>query len=115
MLHYEKPFKKRIIISETDRIIIKARRVKKKITFLVIVGITMINGKEHQIVRYDLSHGFLHKDLLFEPKGGKERIFEELDVKLAERIIRQTVEDFEIMKRKYLMKTKIRGLWNERN
>ena len=103
MLH-ERLFERVVVLSETDRIIVKAKKVKNRITSLVIVGITMIDGREHQIVRFDMSHGFLHNDLLFEPKGGKEKIFGSIDVKFMERIIRQNIEGFETMKRKYLPK-----------
>ncbi|HIH21821.1 MAG TPA: hypothetical protein HA222_04155 [Candidatus Diapherotrites archaeon] len=100
----EKTFERVVAISENDRIVLKARRVKKKITSLAIIGITNIEGREHQIVRFDMSHGFLHKDLLFEPKGGKERIFGKIDGKLVERIINETASEFEAMKRKYSRK-----------
>ena len=45
---------------------------KGKIFDLVVQYESHISGKWHNIVRYDCSHGFFHRDLLF-PKGIKEK------------------------------------------
>lgn len=45
---------------------------KGKIFDFVVQDESYISGKWHNIVRYDCSHGFFHRDLLF-PKGVKEK------------------------------------------
>ena len=45
---------------------------KGKLVSLVVQYESFILGKWHNIVRYDCSHGFFHRDVLF-PKGVKEK------------------------------------------
>ncbi len=45
---------------------------KGKVVDLVVQYESFISGKWYNIVRYDCSHGFFHRDLLF-PKGIKEK------------------------------------------
>ena len=45
---------------------------KGKVTDLVVQFESVIRGRRHPIVRYDCSHGFFHRDILY-PGGDKEK------------------------------------------
>jgi len=49
-----------------------------KVTDVVVQYETFITGKWHAVVRYDCSHGFFHRDVLF-PNGQKEKQVIEFD------------------------------------
>ncbi|MDR0792230.1 MAG: hypothetical protein LBE82_02895 [Chitinophagaceae bacterium] len=62
-----------------------------------------IDEKWREIVRYDVAHGFFHRDIL-SPKGGKEKKRIEIpDMKTAATFAEQDIKDkWEFYKSKYL-------------
>jgi len=63
---------------------------------------TIIDGKEHTVVRYDCSHGFAHKDELFGEK--KEKIpMPNLDLnKLVDIALDEIQRDWQAQKNQYM-------------
>ncbi|MBN2517299.1 MAG: hypothetical protein JXB14_00480 [Candidatus Altiarchaeota archaeon] len=62
------------ILSETDTIYREFKVERGVIMGFVVVQIAFIDGERHQIVRYDCSHGYAHKDCLYERKARKEEL-----------------------------------------
>ena len=60
---------------------------------LVIQYESLIDGEIHQIVRYDCSHGFFHRDILF-PNGDKiKKEIEVVDLESAARYAQRDIEE----------------------
>ena len=68
----KKMFTKMISPSGNDRLRIKINTEKGKVVDMVVQYEAKFNEEWHQIVRYDCSHGFLHRDVMF-PNGKKEK------------------------------------------
>jgi len=68
----EKVFTKIISPSGDDRLRVKINIEKGKVVDIVVQYEARFNEEWHQIVRYDCSHGFLHRDVMF-PNGKKEK------------------------------------------
>jgi len=68
---------------------------------------TVIDDKWIEIVRYDCSHGFFHRDILL-PNGNKEKKKIDIpDLKYAFTFAKQDIEDkWEWYKEQYLKKLK---------
>ena len=62
-------------LSDTDRLRIRFKMTRGKVTTLVVQYEALIDSKWEQIVRYDTAHGYLHKDLYV--AGQKEKIKKE--------------------------------------
>lgn len=66
----KKEFIKKISPSSGDRLRLRIETEKGKIVDIVIQYEAEFGGEWHPIVRYDCSHGFLHRDVML--PGGKE-------------------------------------------
>jgi len=55
-----------------DRIRVAAQKVRGEILKFVVQYEALIQDRWHPIVRYDTSHGFAHKDLIY-PDGTEEK------------------------------------------
>lgn len=66
----KKEFTKILSPDGDDRLRIKIKTEKGKVTDIVVQLETKIKDKWHSIVRYDCSHGFFHRDII-SPKGEK--------------------------------------------
>jgi len=100
-------------LSETDFIRVEFVKERNKILDLRIIYFTEIDGKRYEIVRFDCSHDFLHKDILFEKRKIKEAIHRELSPKLVESLIAEIKQDWREMKRLYLKKLRMEGDKND--
>ncbi len=90
-----------------ERLRVKLSINKGKITDLVFQYESFINDKWREIVRYDLAHGFFHRDFV-SPKGEKEKVRIEItDLKSAASFAEQDIKDkWEFYKAKYLKELK---------
>jgi hypothetical protein len=61
-------------LSDEDEIFIRMELSHGMIMGFAVVQVSEINGAEHQIVRYDCSHGYAHKDCLYEARNRKEEL-----------------------------------------
>ncbi len=61
----EKEFTKIISPSRDDRLRLKIKTEKGKVIDIVVQYEAKFSGQWHPIVRYDCSHGFLHRDVMF--------------------------------------------------
>ena len=68
----EKEFTKVISNIGEDRLRLRIRTEKGKVVDIVVQYEAKFSGEWHPIVRYDCSHGFLHRDVMF-PGGKKEK------------------------------------------
>ena len=91
-------------LSDDDFILVRYERVGSEVKYMLIVYFSIISDKPHQIFRIDMSHGFLHKDKLFESKKEtvKEKIFENPTVEVAWRLVQEIKENWVEMKRKFI-------------
>jgi len=64
--------KYRYPLSLDDELVVEMEVEKSKIVDFKVMYNTIIEGKEHQIVRYDCAHGYAHKDILYEKPKRKE-------------------------------------------
>jgi hypothetical protein len=67
-----KEFTKNISPSDEDRLRMRIETEKGKVKDIVVQYEAKFGDEWHPIVRYDCSHGFLHRDVLF-PGGRKEK------------------------------------------
>ena len=88
----------------TDSDVIKVQFIKERdrIKRVRIVYYAEIGGTRKQIVRFDESHGFFHKDALFEKKQPKIKIGQRVTGELIRSIIEEIKGTFEEMKKKYI-------------
>lgn len=79
---------------------------KGKVTDIVVQYESFLNNKWAPIVRYDCSHGFFHRDLLY--NGEKEKqVIPITTLEDALNYAEQDIKDrWEFYKEKYLKKTK---------
>jgi hypothetical protein len=68
----KKEFTKVISQSQDDRLRIKIETERGKVLDMVVQYEAKFEEEWHPIVRYDCSHGFLHRDIMF-PGGKKEK------------------------------------------
>jgi len=68
----KKEFTKTISQSHNDRLRIKIETEKGNVVDMVVQYEAKFDEEWHPIVRYDCSHGFLHRDVMF-PGGKKEK------------------------------------------
>lgn len=66
----KKEFTKTLSPDGDDRLRIRIKTEKGKVTDIVVQHETKIKDKWYSIVRYDCSHGFFHRDIL-NPNGEK--------------------------------------------
>jgi hypothetical protein len=68
----KKEFTKVISQSQDDRLRIKIETERGKVLDMVVQYEAKFEEEWHPIVRYDCSHGFLHRDVMF-PGGRREK------------------------------------------
>ena len=92
---------------ETDLLRIRIWTENGKVVDLVVQYECLINSRWHIIVRYDCSHGYFHRDILF-PNGDKEKQTVVLSsLKEALNYSEQDIRDrYEFYKERYLKKIK---------
>ena len=103
----KKEFTKRLDKIGHERMRVKLIIDKGKLTDLVFQYESFIDNHWRDIVRYDLAHGFFHRDFIM-PKGEKEKIrIEIFDLKTAATFAEQDIKDkWEFYKTKYLKELK---------
>ncbi len=89
-----------------ERIRIKLTINKGKLNDLVFQYESWINGIWKEIVRYDISHGFFHRDFIY-PNGEQEKTkINIIDLKTAATYAEQDIEShWQFYKNKYLKRT----------
>ncbi len=103
----KKEFTKKLDIDGNERIRVKLTINKGQLIDIVIQYESYINNKWREIVRYDMAHGFFHRDFI-SPNGEKEKLrIEIFDLKTALAYAEQDIKDkWEFYKNKYLLKIK---------
>lgn len=100
-------YQKFIDNDEQDKLRIKIRTEKGKVTDIVVQYESYLNNKWTPIVRYDCAHGFFHRDLLF-PKGEKEK--QTISISALEDALNYAEQDikdrWEFYKERYIKKLK---------
>ena len=88
-----------------EQLRIKIHTEKGKVLDVVIQYETLLNNTWTPIVRYDCSHGFFHRDVLF-PDGSKEK--QSINIENLEAAINYAEQDikdrWEFYKERYLKK-----------
>ncbi|MFA4851553.1 MAG: hypothetical protein WC868_10455 [Bacteroidales bacterium] len=107
----KKEFIKNLGDSGNERLRIKLTIEIGNLTDFVLQYESFINGQWLEIVRYDIAHGFFHRDFVT-PKGKKEKTRIEMpDMKTAATYAEQDIKDkWEFYKTKYLKDLKRRKL-----
>jgi hypothetical protein len=102
-----KEFTKQLDKTGNERLRVKLSIDKEKITDLVFQYESFIENHWREIVRYDLAHGFFHRDFIF-PKTEKEKMRIEItDLKTAATFAEQDIKDkWEFYKTKYVKELK---------
>ena len=89
----KKEFTKIISPSGDDRLRMVIETDKGRVVDIVVQYEAKLGGEWHPIVRYDCSHGFFHRDVLF-PDGKKEKYPLEIpDLKTALLYAEQDIKD----------------------
>ncbi len=90
-----------------DRLRVRIETVKGKVKYFVVQYETLINHEWRAIVRYDLAHGFFHRDVMH-PKGEKEKHAINIDnLEDALNYSQQDLKDrWEFYKERYLKQIK---------
>jgi len=89
----KKEFTKMISSSEDDRLRLKIETKKGKVVDIVVQYEAKFNKEWHPIVRYDCSHGFLHRDVML-PGGKREKYPLDIpDLKIALIYAEQDIKD----------------------
>jgi hypothetical protein len=80
---------------------------KRKIVDMVVQYESFINSSWHIVIRYDCSHGFFHRDIIF-PNGDKEKkSFDMPSLKDALSFAENDIKNrFEFYKDRYIKKIK---------
>lgn len=68
----------------------------------VVVQISEISGEAHQLVRYDCSHGYVHKDCLYARDGRKEELPDRPFDELYEMCVREVKSEWKNYRSQYL-------------
>ena len=102
-----KEFTKKLNKQGTDRLRIKLSIDKGELIDVMVQHETYLNSKWIAIVRYDMAHGFFHRDVMT-PKGEKIKTPIEIqDLKTATIYAEQDIKDkWEFYKYKYLKQIK---------
>ncbi len=103
----KKEFIKYLDKYSNERIRIKITVENGKVVDIVVQYETLIEGKWVAVVRYDCSHGFLHRDVMH-PNGSKDKQVIEFDnLEMALTYAEQDFKDrWEFYKNRYLKKLK---------
>ncbi len=90
-----------------ERLRVKLKTEKGKLNYIVFQYESFIGNKWHTVIRYDCSHGFFHRDVIF-PNGQKEKYEIAIEnLKDASSYAEQDIKDrWEWYKEKYLQKLK---------
>ncbi len=89
----KKEFVKTISPSGEDRLRMKIETDKGQVVDVMVQYEAKLKGKWHALVRYDCSHGFLHRDVMF-PDGTKEKVPLDIpDLKTALLYAEQDIKD----------------------
>jgi hypothetical protein len=91
-----------------DRLRVRLKIDKGQLTDVLYQYESFIQNKWREIVRYDCSHGFFHRDVLF-PDGDKEKHEITIDdLKYASKYAEQDLKDrWEWYKERYIKKLKM--------
>jgi len=78
MIHMRRVVERTKILQwEEDEIHTRITIEDGKIQDFAVIYYTLINGRPHQVVRYDCAHGYAHKDILYtraHTKGGLPKV-----------------------------------------
>ena len=85
-----------------DRVVIRAELFGKQVENAVVVYVANIRGVEYQIVRFDMVHGFFHKDALYEGKPFKTPVFQDASTGTLWNIVREIRENFVEYRKKFV-------------
>ena len=100
-------YQKFIDNDELDKLRIKIKTEKGRVTDIVVQYESFLNNKWTPIVRYDCAHGFFHRDLLY-PKGEKEK--QTISISALEDALNYAEQDikdrWEFYKERYIKKLK---------
>lgn len=100
-------YQKFIDNDELDKLRIKIKTEKGRVTDIVVQYESFLNNKWTPIVRYDCAHGFFHRDLLY-PKGEKEK--QTISISVLEDALNYAEQDikdrWEFYKERYIKKLK---------
>ena len=101
----KKEYLKSLENNGNERLRVKLTIEKSKVIDLVFQYESLIHGRWCEIVRYDSSHGFFHRDFI-SPDGKKEKTRIEIpEMKSAATYAEQDIKDkWEFYKSKYLKK-----------
>ncbi len=89
-------------LSLEDELVVEMEIERSEIVDFKVMYNTIVEGKEHQVVRYDCAHGYAHKDVLYE-KPKKKEIMADIEYGELLDIARDDIEkNWEQYKRKYL-------------
>jgi len=72
MMSARKKYTKTLDKFGNERLRIKLTIIKGKVADLVFQYKSFINDRWREVVRYDVAHGFFHRDFIL-PNGSKER------------------------------------------
>jgi len=93
--------------SETEKLRMRIRTEKGKVLDMVVQYESFLNNKWTPIVRYDCSHGFFHRDVLY-PNGEKEK--QAITITSMEDALNYAEQDFrdrwDFYKERYIKKIK---------
>lgn len=89
-------------LSLEDELVVEIEIEKSKVVDFKVMYNTMIEGKEHQVVRYDCSHGYAHKDILYQEPKRKEVLPNIEYDKLLDIAKGDITENWEEYKKKYI-------------
>ena len=89
-------------LSLEDELMVEIGIEKAKVVYFKVMYNTIIEGKEHQVVRYDCSHGYAHKDILYQKPKRKEKMVEIGYDKLLDLAKDDIANNWEEYKKKYL-------------
>ena len=91
---------------ETDVILAYMSKVHAEDMRFRLIYCTVIDGKKHQVVRYDCCHGFPHKDICYTTPNRKEKMPKLPNDKLIEMAMHDLKTNYQAYKQKYLKLTK---------
>ena len=105
----KKEFIKNLGDSDKERLRVKLTIDRGKVIDFVFQYESFINEQWREIVRYDISHGFFHRDFITQ-KGEKEKTRIEMpDIKTSATYAEQDIKDkWEFYKTKYVKSIKKR-------
>ena len=89
-------------LSLEDELMVEIEIEKAKVVDFKVMYNTIIEGKERQVVRYDCSHGYAHKDILYQKPKRKEKMAKIGYDKLLDLARDDITRNWEEYKKKYL-------------